>query len=282
MPARDRLLDVALASCVELPEPDFDERPLVAALEQAGLSCAVLGWDDPGADFAAARMVLLRSTWNYPERPAEFAAWLERVASRVPVWNPPPVVRWNLHKGYLLDLERRGVPVVPTLLLRAGERVDLASVLAERGWRDVVIKPAISAASYRTLRAGRDDLPRAAAHLAALLAERDALVQPYLPSVEDHGERAIVWIDGEITHAVRKAPRFAGEDESVSGPVPVGPDEAALAERAIAAVDGDLLYARIDVAPGPDGRPVVMELELIEPSLFFPQQRAALDRFVSG
>ena len=145
-----------------------------------------------------------------------------------------------------------------------------------------MVKPAVSAASYRTMLVTADREEEGEIHLAELLAERDVLVQLYLPSVEDYGERAVVWIDGEVTHAVRKSPRFEGEDESVSGVQAVTPDEEALARKAISVVDGSLLYARVDVAPGPDGSPVVMELELVEPSLFFPQKAAALERYVSA
>ena len=115
-------------------------------------------------------------------------------------------------------------------------------------------------------------------HLASLLVERDVLVQPYLRSVQTYGERALVWIDGELCHAVRKNPRFQGEDENVSTEaMPISDAEARVAEEALEVVRGlgDLLYARIDMAPGPDGRPMIMELELVEPSLFFPQNPAA-------
>ncbi len=128
-------------------------------------------------------------------------------------------------------------------------------------------------------------MPQAEAHLAALLEHGDALVQQYLPSVQEYGERALVWIDGEVTHAVRKSPRFEGEEESVSEAVPVSAAEEDLARAAIAASPGggrDLLYARVDMAPGPDRRPVLMELELLEPSLFFDQAPAALERYIAA
>lgn len=275
-------MDVALATCKVLPEPDPDAAPLLEATRAAGLDVAPLAWDDPDADWSVPRLTLLRSTWNYPQHAEAFLNWAVRVASSSALWNPLPVVRWNVHKGYLLDLERAGVPVAPTELVRRGDRRSLRAILSDRGWRDVVVKPAVSAASYRTMRVGPDDLEAGEAHFRDLVAERDTLVQRYLPSVEDHGERALVSVDGKLTHAVRKSPRFHGEDESVSDAVPISPAERDLATRAVAAVDGDPLYARIDVAPGPDGSPVVMELELIEPSLFFPQGPEALERMVTA
>jgi hypothetical protein len=276
-------MDIALATCLRLPEPDHDAAPLAAALAAAGIDARPLAWDDPAADWSRARMTVLRSTWNYPEQPDRFLAWAERAARVSHLCNPLPVVRFGLHKGYLLGLERRGVPIAPTVLVARGARTTLAELLSERGWSDVVVKPAVSAASFRTLRVGPRDLAAGEAHLRALAAERDVLVQCYLPSVESHGERALVWIDGELTHAVRKSPRFAGESESVSaGAVPIAPAEAELARRAIDAVDPPPVYARVDVAPGLDGSPVLMELELIEPSLFFPQAPRALARFVAA
>jgi glutathione synthase/RimK-type ligase-like ATP-grasp enzyme len=275
-------LDVALASCAVLPEPDADLPPLLDALRAAGLSADVLAWDEPAADFGAARLTLLRSTWNYSERPAEFLAWIDRVAARSALWNRAETVRWNAHKSYLLDLDARGVPAVPTHLVRRGAVTTLAEVTRERGWDDVVVKPAVSAGSRATVRSRADRREEGEAHLRALLSREDVLVQPYLDSVEGHGERAIVWIDGEPTHAVRKTPRFSGDPESVSAAVPIEADEALLARRAVAAAPGPLLYARVDVARDAAGAPRVMELELIEPSLFFPQCPPALARYVAA
>jgi hypothetical protein len=280
-------IDVAVASCLVLPEPDADLPPLLSALRAAGLSAEVMAWDDPGADFAAARITVLRSTWNYSERLAEFLAWVDRTdtqaeGSRQVLWNGRQTVRWNAHKSYLLDLESRGIPIVPTQLVRRGARTTLAELARDRGWTDLVVKPAVSAGSRATLRVTAPTLERGEAHLRALASSEDVLVQPYLASVEGHGERAIVWIDGEPTHAVRKAPRFLGDAESVSTLVAIDDDEAALARRVVAAAPGPLLYARIDVVRDELGLPRVMELELIEPSLFLPQAPTAIDRYIAA
>jgi O-ureido-D-serine cyclo-ligase len=278
-------LDVALASCLVLPEPDADLPPLLAALRAAGLSAEVLGWDDPGADFASARMTILRSTWNYSVYPDAFLAWIDRVAACSALWNRRETLRWNAHKSYLLDLEARGVPVVPTHLVRRGDATPLAALVAARGWTEVVVKPAVSGGSRETMHVEAHRLEAGEAHLRSLSAREDVLVQPYQRSVEGYGERAVVWIDGELTHAVRKAPRFIGGVESVSAAVPIAPDEAEVARRAVAVAAGltaPLLYARVDVARDAAGAPRVMELELLEPSLFFPQAPAALERYVAG
>lgn len=274
------MIDVALVTCANLPEPDFDAEPLCRSFEAAGIEAEIRAWDDPAASWSDAGISVLRSCWNYPRQVDRFLAWAERTARVTALWNPVEVVRWNVHKGYLLELERAGVPVTPTVLVRRGAEPGLGALMAGRGWERAVVKPAVSAASWRTIRVDRATADEGDRHLREITRERDALVQPYLQSVEGHGERALVWIDGELTHAVRKSPRFAGGDESVSEAVAISPSEADVAEQAVAAVGRPLLYARIDVAPGPGGSPCVMELELIEPSLFFPQCPDACERFV--
>jgi len=274
-------LDLAIASCATLPEPDPDQEPLSRALDAAGIRSEVLPWEDADL-WPAAPLTVIRSTWSYYTDRQGFLAWAAGVAGAGRLLNPLDVVRRNTHKRYLLDLKRRGVPVAPTELVpRGAPAADaLADVLRRRGWDRVVIKPAVSAASYRTDLFEAGDHERATAHLAHVLQCADALVQRYLPSVEGHGERALVFIDGELTHAVRKTPRFHGADEHVSEQVPFSRAEAALAALALDDVPEPLLYARVDMAPGPNGAPLVMELELTEPSLFLCQCPEALDRLV--
>jgi glutathione synthase/RimK-type ligase-like ATP-grasp enzyme len=274
-------IDVAIASCRALAGADVDEPFLLDALRAAGVRAEVLAWDDPAADFSSARLTVLRSTWNYADQPDRFVEWLQRTAAVTALWNPLPVVRWNLHKTYLLELARAGVPVTPTCLVPRGSSERLAHIGAARGWNDVVVKPAVSAGSRLTVRAGAAS-EFGEAHLRRLVQREDALVQPYLAAVEGYGERALIVIDGELTHAVRKGRRFAGDPESISGPCAVSDDEAALARAVLAAAPSPILYARVDVAPDQHGRPVVMELELIEPSLFLDLAPAALERFVAA
>jgi hypothetical protein len=277
---RPRTMDVLLASCQRLPEPDPDQPLLEAALARRGLRVATAAWDDPGVEWGAAGACVLRSTWNYPHHAERFLEWVDRTAAATRLWNEAPVVHGNIHKSYLLELERRGVPVVPTRLVPRGSSLALSEVAA--AWDVVVVKPAVSAASWSTVRVDPDNREQGEAHLRALSATRDVLVQPYQPSVEGPGERALVWIAGELTHAVRKTPRFSSEEEAVSEALPIEAAERALALQALATVDEPLLYARVDVAPGAHGRPQVMELELIEPSLFLLQHPPALERFADA
>ena len=263
-------MKLRVATCQVLPEPDVDAAPLAVALAAAGFDAALVAWDDPAADWDAAIPTILRSTWNYPLALDRFLAWVDRAAAAAPLLNPPAVVRANVHKRYLLELAARGVPTVPTTLVERGETCELPR---ER----LVIKPEVGAASLDAQVFAPGD-PAAAAHLAALTARGAALVQPYLASIEAYGERSLVMIDGELSHAIRKTPRFSGEDERVTGPFAIADDERTVALAALAPY-GDLLYGRVDVARDAAGQPLVMELELVEPSLFFDWCPGSAERY---
>jgi glutathione synthase/RimK-type ligase-like ATP-grasp enzyme len=269
-----------IATCRPLPEPDPDEDLLLAALAAAGIEATMCDWRDAGR-WGDAVPTVVRSTWDYIHHLDAFRGWVARTAAAGPFWNPADAMLDNLDKRYLLDLMARGVPVVPTLLLERGRPADIAALAAARGWEQLVIKPAVGAGSFETHRAVAHT-PEAAAICRRLLADRDVLVQPYMQSVDGYGERALVWIDGEFTHAVRKTPRFAADAEQVSEALPITATERALGTAALAPLRDRLLYARVDVAPGPTGDPLVMELELVEPSLFLLQSPPALARLVAG
>jgi glutathione synthase/RimK-type ligase-like ATP-grasp enzyme len=262
-----------IATWRTLPEVDVDQAPLAAALEAAGIEARLVAWDDPTADWDAKVPTILRSTWNYALDLAGFLAWIDRASAAAPLWNPPDVVRANVRKRYLLELAARGVAVVPTTLVERGELIELPATR-------LVIKPEVGAGSLGAKVFAAGD-PAASTHLAELTARGAALVQPYVDSVEDYGERSLVWIDGEVTHAIRKTPRFAGDNEKIDGPFPIAEDERAVALAALAPYVDRIFYGRVDLARDAHGRPMIMELELVEPSLFFARHKPALDRYVS-
>lgn len=277
---------LALVSAREAEALDEDLPPLCAALGERGIAHRVVHWDDPAVDWSAFAIALIRSTWDYMDRLPEFLAWSERVAAQTCLLNPAEVVRWNTHKGYLLELAGRGVPIVPTRLLRPGDEAWLPAA------GEFVIKPAVGAGSRgaRRFRTGTDDARR---HAQALLAEgRDVLVQPYLAGVDAHGETALVHVDGQFSHAIRKGPLLAPDGAATSAlfaPEQISARTPTAAERAVAAqvlaalpFDRIPLYARVDLLTGQEGQPVLLELELTEPSLFFAQAPGSVARFVDA
>ncbi len=265
---------IRLVTCRKLPEPDADRALLSAAMPDAEW----VAWDDSDADWRGGLSVI-RSTWNYYQSRDAFVAWAARAGREGRLFNPPEVVAWNSHKSYLADLAAAGFPVVPTVFLSRGSTATLAQVA--RDWNDVVIKPTVSAGSFRTVRA-RSDSHEGQMHLSALLADRDAMLQPYVHSVDDYGERSLIWIDGELTHAIRKTPRFIGSHERVSGSLAIAADERELAARVFARHGAGLLYGRLDLCRDAHGTPMIMELELIEPSLFLRESPRALTRLVEA
>jgi len=267
-------------------DPDL---PLAeSALRAAGVDVDLVRWDDDSADWAAYGLAVVRSCWDYAWRLEEFLTW----AASVPrLCNPVEVLRWNTDKKYLLDLQRLGLPVVPTVWDPRG-----AEELPDAG--EWVVKPSVSAGSRDTARwSDPADALRHAAELTS--AGRTAMLQPYLASVDDLGETAMLFIGGRFSHAVRKGPLLArgeGVRQDRDSRGDLGPVVATTAQQDVAqavydavpglvGVDAAPLYARIDLISDETGRPVVLELELTEPSLFLPQApdaAAALARAVGA
>ncbi|GAA0315226.1 ATP-grasp domain-containing protein [Kineococcus aurantiacus] len=257
---------------------DLDEPLGLRALSDRGAVVDVVDWDDPDVAWDGYDRVVLRSTWDYHDRLPDFLAWVEETAQRAEVLNPPPLVRWSTDKHYLAELAAAGVPVPPTTFLEPGDRVDPARLV--RG--PVVVKPAVGAGSRGVATYGPDQGDLAAAHVAALHDRgRSVLVQPLLASVARDGERALVHFGGTCSHAATKRVTlpdpgtlddlFAAER---TAPHEATPAERAVADAALAVVArrwGTPAYARVDLVHDDAGDPCVLELELVEPSLFLTE-----------
>ncbi len=271
-------MKLALATCAALPDLDPDDRHVLAPLAARGVEVVARAWDDPAVDWAAYDLVVLRSTWDYPERREEFVEWARSVPRLA---NPADVVAWNTDKRYLARLD---VPVVPTGYVAPGETFRPPS-------GEYVVKPTVGAGSRGTGRYTAADTDRAAALVARLhAAGRTAMVQPYLGAVDTYGETALLYFAGRFSHAIRKGPMLDGPDAQVHGlykPEQIDPRtptaaERAVGDKAVAALGPDVLYARVDLIPDADGSPTLVELELTEPSLFLGYSAGAPDRFAEA
>ncbi|MEU2285482.1 hypothetical protein ABZ614_26715 [Streptomyces sp. NPDC013178] len=266
---------IALVTYDPRPEPskDDDLPVLVRALEEAGAEADAVFWDDAGVDWASYDLAVIRSTWDYSWRAAEFTAWAHKCGTATRLANPAEVVRWNADKRYLGELAAAGVPVVPTRYLAPGDVPDLPAD------HEYVVKPTSGAGARYAARYTPRQHETAVRHLARLHEEGlTAMVQPYVRAIDTGGERALQFFGGRLLHASRKravlSPGTAFDADKVAHPglepwTPT-PAELAVAERALAAVPDapELLYARVDLVDGDDGEPRVMELELVEPNLF--------------
>jgi glutathione synthase/RimK-type ligase-like ATP-grasp enzyme len=277
---------VAVATCAEFPALPDAERPLLGALRALGVGAEPAVWDEPGVDWTRFSAVVLRSTWDYHRKALAFRAWIDGLeAAGIALWNPAKVVRANLDKRYLRGLEASGTAVVPTAWVERASPRPLDEVLAERGWSEAVIKPAVSASAFLTRRVARG-APGAQAALDAALAQSDAMVQPYLPEIAEEGEWSFVFLDGAFSHAALKVPargdfrvqaEHGGRAERREPP----PELLAQAARAAALIEGRPLYARVDGVRR--GRALLLiELELIEPTLFLDLAPGAAEALARG
>lgn len=268
---------VALASCAAVLDGTFDadqdEDELAAALAAIDVASEVVDWRDAGADWSSFDAVVIRSTWDYTAHLDEYLRWTRTVeATGTPLLNSAEVVRWNTHKRYLIELEERGAPIVPTAWLAVGDQVRLADVAEARGWSGVVAKPAVGVASEGLLVVPADaDPDDHQTTFQSLVDHGDTLVQPFVASVA-HGELSVVVVDGRVSHAVRKVPadgEVRVQIEFGAAYVAEDPDPAAagLAEWLVDATGHDLLYARVDLLADEDGSWMLGELELVEPAL---------------
>ena len=282
-------MHVALASCDDLLSWEVDDWPLHSALLRKGHTITTPSWTDESVDWASFDAVVPRTTWDYASQRERFVEWAASVGKQTLLLNSAEWVRWNTDKRYLRDLAERGVPTVPTLWLEPGDAPDVARALADWGVDTGFIKPVFGATARETLRfdSGAAGVALADAHLARMLASEPMMLQPYLPSVEQDGERSAIVIDGAVTHAVVKRAqagdyRVQDDHGGTDAPVELTVAERALVDRAMGAVDEPLLYCRVDMLRGPGGEPLLIELEAVEPSLFFRHGRAAAVRLAEG
>ncbi|HKW44093.1 MAG TPA: hypothetical protein VJN22_00465 [Candidatus Eremiobacteraceae bacterium] len=275
--------DFTFVTYADLPGLDPDDRLAVAELERSGATVGAEVWSDPAVDWSSAGTVVIRSTWDYHLRHDAFVAWVDHVAARTSLWNPAPLIRRNSVKTYLRELETRGVPVVPTAWLEQGMHCDVKRLLRDRRWEKAVIKPVVglATAGVRTI-APEDD--GAQAHLDGLLRSGGVMVQPFIPAVTSYGERALVHIGGSYSHAASKVAfqPLANAGDAGEMAVVATPEERAAADLALATLDSPWLYARVDVVPDDTGRPLVLELELVEPTLFLALGDGAPKRFADA
>lgn len=292
----DSAMGIAIAGWRGMTPEFRDDEVLLERLAERGVEGVVHSWDAADVDWDGFDLVVARTVWDYVLRHDEFLAWLGSVRS--PVENVPEMLRWNGDKRYVADLAEAGLPVVETSFVAAGDEVPPIEA-------EVVIKPTVSAGGRDTGRFGPDSAGAARGLIDRITATgRTAMVQPYLAGVEKNGETAVVMIDGRVSHVLRKgamlrpdevAPIRLDDDLNVAEAMydldlvlasSADPDELELAERVISEVTRRFssvpLYARVDMLRDDGGAPVLLELEAVEPNLYFPQAPDAADRLADA
>ena len=275
---------VALATGAGWPDLDEDGALLIGALAELGVEAGPARWDDVAQDWTGYDLVVVRNTWDYFDRLPEFLRWSAQVPRLA---NPAAVLRWNTDKHYLRELTDAGIPVVATTWLSPGDSFDLPP-------GEYVVKPTVSAGARDTARYGPSEAAQAGEHVARLLAAgRDVMLQPYLAAVDSVGETSLLFFDGVFSHAASKAAilrplvgvRQDINSRSYVSAATATPAQRIVAEQVLAAVSpvgGPLLYARVDLVPGDDGAPLLLELEVTEPSLFLTHAPGSAHRLAAA
>lgn len=278
---------IAFATYTELADLIEGDQLAVKALEMHGFAVQAAVWDDRSIDWTQYRAVVIRSCWDYHQRIEEFLGWLARLEGlAIPLLNPVEIVRWNMNKTYLRDLQARGIEVLPSVWLAQYAELNLVDLMKERDWQQVVVKPVISAAADHTHVIAVDKVSEKQAEIDILLQRGGLIVQEFAEEIESQGEWSFMFYGGQYSHAVLKRPA-AGDfrvQPHLGGTHAVASPEDAFvnqARAALSAVDSQLLYARVDAIER-GGRLMLMELELIEPYLFFPEHPLAPERFAQA
>ena len=272
-------MKLAIATCERPPVPDGDADRLIPALAERGVEAGLIAWSDPGARWSVFDLVWISSTWDYHRRLSEFLGWLRRAAEATAVQNPPALIEWNIDKRYLRELGEAGVPVIPTVWLEDQDAGAAVREAAGQGWTELIVKPAVDLGAARLERVAGIELRAAVERV-----ERPALVQPFLDSLAAEGELSLVYLGGELSHAIRKLPaegdfrvqkQHGGRYERADAPdaaIAVGDGVMEAIGPRVAEARGDgvaaPLYGRVDLVRDPGGALCLIELELIEPALF--------------
>jgi len=265
-----------------------DDHRLVEAFAGRAVDAQSVAWSDPGVDWDAFDVAVLRSTWDYVDRLPQFLDVIEAVeGSRCVLSNPAEAVRWNADKRYLDDLDTRGVPVVPLVRGAAADASRIRAAVERAGWRDLVLKPAVGVGGSGVVRTVAAELEQALEHaLGALPPGAEVIVQPFAASILDEGEWSYIFLGGRLSHVLRKRPatgdfRAHGIYGGTVRPAAPDPADQGTVAAMVARLPFDLDYARVDVVRY-DGRLAVLELELIEPMLYLGLAPGSADRLAEA
>jgi glutathione synthase/RimK-type ligase-like ATP-grasp enzyme len=280
-------MKIGIATCAEKSDLTIGDRALVSALRRQGVKAVPLIWNAPNVLRAGWDAIVIRSVWDYYRHLNDFLKWIEEVErSSIRLINDPGVVRWNAEKSYLIELLHQGAPCVPSLLIRRDTSpAETLKHIASAGWSEVIVKPTVSAAAFLTFRTSASS-PKLLELIAQVKGQSDVLIQPYFASIESEGELSLVFFNGReqaYSHAVLKRPGRGefrvqsdfGGSESIFNPPP---ETIEFAANALKEISGDWAFARIDVIDWKQ-RPLLSEVEMIEPDLFLQLQPGASERF---
>lgn len=261
-----------------------EDRLLLREFKAEGLKTEIVAWEDVAAEEFQTEGFLFRTTWGYHQQVPAFKKLLRKLQSGGwAVWNSVDLIRWNLHKKYLLELERYGCPIVASKLIASGEAFNFDFLLDYFESDSLIFKPAIGASAHNTFHLNADISEVEFHAVLQPLRNQDVLVQAFVPNVVDEGEYSLVFIGGELSHTVLKQAqegdfRVQSEYGGTSTKHPTPPAALRVAKKILDQLNEEPLYARVDLVRIGDNEFALMELELIEPQLFLSLQEGSATR----
>lgn len=281
------MYDFTFVTYSALPDLDPDDALVRRELEARGMRVRPAIWNDANVDWSVSGVCVVRSTWDYHEFTEQFVQWMHEVNAVTTLLNPLDLMIWNCRKTYLRDLQAKGVAIVPTEFVDKTERKEsLTELLQRRQWQNAIIKPMVGLATFgvRKVSLGSSEVAADEAHMESLLERGTVLVQEYMPAVKTTGEKALSFVNGKFSHCVRKSAfqKLAVAGKAGEELAEAADDELKAALKVLETLPVVPAYARVDLVRDPQGTPVLMELELIEPSLFVGMDPKAPSRFAEA
>lgn len=277
----------ALVTYNKLPNLNASDRLLIKPLKKRGFVPFPIPWDKKGVAWDNFDLVILRTTWDYHLRIPEFFRWLENLEEKiVNLWNPPSIIRWNMNKRYLLDLDKKGIPIIPILLVTKQNVMNIKNLLGEKKWEEIIIKPTIGASSYMIAKIRKDECNPNSPVINSILKQSDIIIQPFMEEIKKSGEFSFIFFNRKFSHAIHKTPKMNefrtqpefGAKEKLYNPQPY---LIAQTQKILETIDSPLLYARIDGLII-HNQFYLMEMELIEPYLYFEFEKNSAEKLVEA
>ena len=291
------MTDITLLTCRTYYKPDnvtpyiqnilLEQELLKSAFESQGLKVDITYWDNPSYEWQQTKSVFFRTIWDYFERFDEFWEWLEQVKTKTRLINSYELIKWNIDKHYLKDLSSWGIEIVPTYFADQGSKNKLLEIARTNQWKDLVIKPAISASAFKTYKILANEIQGNEKSFNSLVQERDMLVQPYFETITKLGEASLMVFDGKFTHAILKKAQpgdFRVQDDfggTVNNYMPTKA-EINFAEKVFETCKTKPVYGRVDIVWDNDKNFYLSELEIIEPELWIRNYPKCAERIAEA
>jgi glutathione synthase/RimK-type ligase-like ATP-grasp enzyme len=279
-------MKIGLLTCEKLPNLTISDQQLIPELAKHNLIAKAVIWDDKTINWSNFDYLIFRNTWDYFEKETEFNLWLDQIEKLgIKTLNAIEIIKHNKHKFYLREMEKEGISILPTIFIDKTEHLNLAEIIPKH-WKKAVIKPAFSAGSYLTSVFDASDIEKTNDEYTKIAPERELLLQEFMPEIQTLGETSFIFFNKKFSHAINKKPidgdfrvqsQFGGEYSLIQ------PSQKVIdkAQKVVNTFQDKLLYARVDGIII-DTKLHLMEIECIEPDLYFELSKDSLERFVAS